>query len=194
MKKYRITKEDFVQVVEESMELLFRLSYSILKNKPDAEDAVAEALLKAWERRWQVKENDNLKNWLTAIVINNAKSMCARRQYVLPITPQMLLALEHSSNNVEVKKVDIWSFLTEMKEKHKTVLLLYYYADYPVEEIAEILHVPEGTVKSRLSRAREELKQLLIQDGYRTETSSQKIRQKGQGEKGHGEKGHGEKE
>ena len=159
MKNNKITKEDFVHVVEESKELLFRLSYSILKDVSDAEDAVSEAVLKAWERRSK-----------------------RERMRLFQMKPHVIPDKKGPSG-----QGDIWSFITEMKEKHKTVLLLYYYAEYSVREIAKMLHVPEGTVKSRLSRAREELKQLLIQSEYRTETGNQEKRKKGQGEKGHGE-------
>ncbi len=184
MKNNKITKEDFVHVVEESKELLFRLSYSILKDVSDAEDAVSEAVLKAWERRGQVREKENLRSWLIKIVINSSRSMRSKRERMrlFQMKPHVIPDKKGPSG-----QGDIWSFITEMKEKHKTVLLLYYYAEYSVREIAKMLHVPEGTVKSRLSRAREELKQLLIQSEYRTETGNQEKRKKGQGEKGHGE-------
>lgn len=159
MNENRITKERFTAVVEEAKDVMYRLSYGILKNKADAEDAVAESLLKAWEKLDSLKQDESLRGWLIRIVINTSKNILSARKRTIPCDQDELAAA--ISVQWEPPGTGLWSHVWEMTEVYRTVLLLYYYSGYSVKEIAEVLRVPEGTVKSRLSRAREELRQIM---------------------------------
>lgn len=161
MCKNRITRERFTAVVEETMDIMYRLSYGILNNVTDAEDAVAQSLLKAWEKLDHLKKEEQLRSWMIRIVINTSKSMLFRRGREVSFDQEKLTAGLIQEGPQETS---LWSQVRELKETHRVVLLLYYYEGYSVKEIAGMLRVPEGTVKSRLARAREELGQIIVED------------------------------
>lgn len=161
MNKNQITKEYFSAVVEASMDIMYRLSYGILKNLTDVEDAVAQSLLKAWEKQEHLRKEEYLRNWMISIVINTSKDMLSRRGREMPFDQEEFAA---SLIQEGPQEISLWSQLWELKEAYRTVLVLYYYKGYSVREIAGMLHVPEGTVKSRLARAREELGKIIEED------------------------------
>ena len=117
----------FIETIEQNKTAMFRLAYSIVLNREDAEDVVSESILKAFSNLSELKNSRKMKAWLFQIIANESKT-CLRKR----------------------KRVE----LTE-------VILLYYFETFRVKEIAKILAVSEGTVKSRLSRARQELKKAL---------------------------------
>lgn len=162
MNKNRITKERFSAVVEEAKDVMYRLSYGILNSEADAEDAVAEALLKAWEKLGSLEKEESLRSWLIRIVINTSKNILSARKWLIPYDPDELAAAIPFWE--EPPDTEIWEYVREVSEAYRTVLLLYYYGGYSVRETAAILNVPEGTVKSRLARARKKLRQI-IDDG-----------------------------
>lgn len=161
MKKDKITKEYFEKVVRESKNTLFQLSFGILKNMTDAEDAVAESLEIAWERREQLREPEKLWGWLETIVTNTSKTLYRKRRREIVMDIRKIQIAETIE---DVEKSDIWLAVAELGENHREVLLLYYYEGYSVKEIAKMLKVPGGTIKSRLSRARKELEHMLLGD------------------------------
>lgn len=161
MSKNRITKERFTAVVEETKDIMYRLSYGILKNVTDAEDAVAQSLLKAWEKLDHLKKEEQLRSWMISIAMNTSKNMLSRRgREVLLDQEELAVSLIQEGP----QETNLWSQVWEMKKTYRVVLLLYYYDGYSVKEIAGMLRVPEGTVKSRLARAREELGQMIEED------------------------------
>ena len=162
MNKNRITKERFSAVVEEAKDVMYRISFGILKNETDAEDAVAEALLKAWEKLGNLEKEESLRGWLIRIVINTSKNILSARKWLIPYDPDELAAAIPFWE--EPPEPEIWEYVREVSEAYRTVLLLYYYSGYSVKETAAILNVPEGTVKSRLARARKKLRQIIDYD------------------------------
>ena len=68
-----------------------------------------------------------------------------------------------ASNEINYISIALKELLNKLEENHKEIIILYYYDDYSIAEIADILNIAEGTVKSRLSRAREELKQMNLE-------------------------------
>ncbi|MCH5268801.1 MAG: sigma-70 family RNA polymerase sigma factor [Lachnospiraceae bacterium] len=154
MKRIEISEEYFEEVIKAEEKFLFRLSYNIVHNIQDAEDAVSESVLKAWEKRSKVREPDKLKQWLVQIVINTSKTMLKKRSRMVPCEEVAQTEYKEEGGN-------IWYWVEELKEKERIVVILYYYREFSVKEIARILHIPEGTVKSRLSKARGNLKKML---------------------------------
>lgn len=151
-----ISEQYFVKIVEEEKDLMFRLAYNIMQNTADSEDVVAESICKAWEKRYSLKNPAKLRNWMLRITINLAKNMVSLRNRTKLVED----CQEYSNNETEDHK-NIWESVRELKEKERTVIILYYYRGFSVKEIAQILRIPEGTVKSRLSKARNNLKKLM---------------------------------
>lgn len=148
-----MNKEMFTNKVLDAETTLYRVSMSMLKNEKDCEDAVQDAILIAYERLSTLKKEEYFTTWLVRILINVCNKQIKMRKR------------EYQSKNVSiVSNIDNYSNI-EMKEifeklpiKIRTVIVLYYVEQFSVKEIKDILHIPEGTVKSRLSKGRQLLK------------------------------------
>ncbi|MCC0656598.1 MULTISPECIES: RNA polymerase sigma factor [unclassified Clostridioides] len=147
-------KTTFINNILESEQTLYRISKSILGNDQDCEDAVNNAILKAYEKLDSLKEQQYFKTWLIRIVINECNSL-RRKQF-------NLLPFEEILKNKKVEEDDDYSDLyiaiQGLSKKIKIPIVLYYIEGYSIDEIKEILDIPQGTVKSRLSRGRKLLK------------------------------------
>ncbi len=137
---------------------LLRLGYLILKNETLAEDALQDAFVKAYEKMNDFKGESNEKTWLTRILVNTCKDYLKSSWFR---KSRSSLSLE------KVKDEGAWeSFFDDtvtkaiqnLSIKYRLPILLHYYENHSIKEISTLLKIPEGTVKSRLNRGREELK------------------------------------
>lgn len=144
----------FAGEVSEQLLALYRLSYSILRSRADAQDAVQQGLLRAWERRAQASPQ-TFRGWLTRIVINECHNIQRRRMRVFPVgeMPEGEQAPQENERLAEA--------IDALPERLRTPLLMRYMEDYSEREIAAALGVPATTVKNRLFRARKALKKYL---------------------------------
>ena len=156
MKKIELTEQYFVRIVEEEKDLMFRLAYNIMQNTADSEDVVAESICKAWEKRDSLKNPAKLRNWMLRITVNLAKNAVTIKNRT-----KLVEDCHEYYKSESDEKMNIWELVRELKEKESTVITLYYYKGFSVKEIARILRIPEGTVKSKLSQARKHLKDLM---------------------------------
>ena len=150
-------KQLFMDVVMAIEDRLYRLALNILKDPHEAEDALSEAILRAWENRETLKEEGKLRVWLHNIVLNTARNMLKKQKRVVLCDEVPETAYED-----ELDHVFFW--LDKLDERERTILLLRYYEGYTQPEIGKILHIPEGTVKSRLHAARKHLREIIGDD------------------------------
>ncbi len=148
-----MTKETFTKLILESEKTLYRVSMSMLKNESDCEDAVQTAILTAYEKLGTLKNEDFFKTWLVRILINVCNKQLNERKRFVDIQEYMETSTVTTEINIDVKIA-----LRQLPVKIREVVVLYYMEDFSVKEIKNILHIPEGTVKSRLSKGRELLK------------------------------------
>ncbi|MBQ5337347.1 MAG: sigma-70 family RNA polymerase sigma factor [Oscillospiraceae bacterium] len=149
------SKEQFGQLVMKYKESLFFTAKSILRNDTDAEDAVCSAIMKAFENFSQLREQQYFKSWITRIVINEAYAIC-RKNKNLQSMEEMTTEPAYSDYHDEM-----WEIVNTLDEEFRTVIIMFYYNDIPINEIAEYLDIAPGTVKSRLNRGRKKLKELI---------------------------------
>ena len=149
------SKEQFGQLVMKYKESLFFTARSILRNDTDAEDAVCSGIMKAFENFSQLREQQYFKSWITRIVINEAYSICRKNKNLQPIED---MTAEPSYTDYHD---EMWEIVNTLDEEFRTVIILFYYNDMPVNQIAEYLDIAPGTVKSRLNRGRKKLKELI---------------------------------
>lgn len=147
---------NFVRLIQENKLGMYRLALSILRNETDAEDAVSESVLKAYEKLDKLKNSDKFKPWLMKILVNQAKTMLRKKKRIDLMEDISLLEMSFEDQTGE-----LWSVVSELEAEFRNVVILFYYEDMTTKEIAKALQIAEGTVKSRLSRAREKLKQKL---------------------------------
>ncbi len=157
-----MTKQYFTKVVEEEKELLFRLAFAILNNIDDAEDAVSEAIMIAWKERIKLRDKKKLRNWLIQISLNAAKKIYRNNRKEIPIEQ----VLDKNAAVAVTDEYDIWDDVMRLPEKYRIAIILYYYRELSIKEISETLHIPEGTVKTRLSRAKEKLRVMCASNRY----------------------------
>ncbi len=148
-----MTKEMFTELVLKSEQTLYRVSMSMLKNESDCEDAVQTAILAAYEKQDTLKNEAFFKTWLVRILINVCNKQLNAKKRFVDIQDYIETADPSSEINLDVKMA-----LERLPLKQREVIVLYYMEEFSVKEIKDILHIPEGTVKSRLSKARELLK------------------------------------
>ena len=151
------------QVIELRGEL-FYFAYSILRSVPESEDAVSSAIIKAHTHIDSLRNRNAFKPWLFRIVRNECYVMAKLRKRTVPIDDEMPYQYQHEHGTEY--RVDIGNAIARLAQEQREAITLYYICDHSVNEIAEILEVPSGTVKSRLSRSRAELKRLLGDEYY----------------------------
>ncbi len=145
-------EEWLLQLVEQKSDIMYRLVYNMLNHSADTEDVVSTAILKAWENRKKLYQCDKAGSWLIRVAMNEASNIYRTRKK-LNITDSI------PEQEIDENQDNIWDAVRKLKTKESKVVILYYYEGYSVKEIASILKIPIGTVKSRLSSARNHLKQ-----------------------------------
>ncbi len=146
----------FCENVSKYRDDLYVMALAILKNEKDAEDAVGNAILKAYENRGQIKVFHKFKPWMLTITKNEALKIKKKRLY-LPGDE----VVEVLSKPIEAHYDELWDVLQKMKEDYRLVVVLFYYQGLSLRDISDVLNVPVGTVKSRLNRGKAELRKAL---------------------------------
>ena len=157
--------ESFVQTYQQD---IYRLALSILDDSSEADDATQEALLAALRALDSFHGASSLKTWIFSITVNICRTRLQkqkRRESLRQILSGILLArrtpsVEESTIENESDEA-LWRAIHTMDEKHRIPIVLRYYHDLSVAEIASILQIPEGTVHSRLNTARRLLRSAL---------------------------------
>ena len=150
----RITKEKFADLIREYKLPMYRLSYGILQNE---KDAVGEAVIKAYEHLDSLREIDKFRQWIMMITANEAKHIFRKRKRV-----ELTEDVSRYGMSQNDKHDELWDIILTLDEKYRSVIILFYYDQMKIKEISEILHITEGTVKSRMSRAKDILKKQLV--------------------------------
>lgn len=151
----------FSDAVREHGRAMFRAARAVLNCDADAEDAVGEAVLRAWRSYGGLREPGAMRAWLIKITVNCAREQ--RRKTARIICMEDMEAYGGVSEAAE--PTGLWEAVLRLPAEQRAAVSLFYYEDMTVEEIAGILGTARGTVKSRLSRARKKLKELLREEG-----------------------------
>lgn len=146
----------FIDTVSKNKTAMFRLAYSIVLNVEDAEDIVGETILKAFSHLEKLRNRKKMKAWIFQILVNESKSYLRKRSRIELVGDSSLFLQKEGKKDTAS---DLLELVCQLDDSFREVLILYYFEEFRIKEIAKILAIPEGTVKSRLSRAREELKQ-----------------------------------
>ena len=163
-------------MVQRYQNYVFRLCYLIMRNEQDAEDLTQDTFIRACRAlpRFEIREGISFEAWLYRIAVNCCRSRLRRKWYQL-VPWQRLGFGERLAANPEDRpdrvvlrgeqRSQVLSAINKLGEKHRLVIILRYYADLSNEEIASVLKIPSGTVRSRLHTARQRLRELLAAAG-----------------------------
>lgn len=151
------TRKDITQVYNRHVDTVYRLCYSFMKNRADAEDQVQETFLRLLSADKEFENEKHEKAWLIVTASNLCKDSLKKwwRRHE-DISDCLEMAQESGEGNR-----DLLQAIFALPKDHKTVVYMYYYEGYTTAEIAGYLHCPEATVRSRLSRARARLRTIL---------------------------------
>jgi len=155
----------FESQLGESSRLAFRVAYSVLRHRENAEDVAQEALTRAYRRFRQLRERDRVRPWLVRVTWRLALDrQRADRRRTLREHEQASPPLEASTADAiaaRERAVHVWRAIDELSPKLRLVVVLAAIEGHDVQEVARLLAIPEGTVKSRLFAARARLKEQL---------------------------------
>ena len=150
----------FCGQVERHKTALYRLARSILRSDEDARDAVGEAVCRAWAALPSLQKRDSFKPWLMRICANEAYDILSRRQRTV--------SLEDCGWEPSVPPPggnSLWPLVQALPDTLRVPVALFYYDDLTTAEIAAVLGIREGAVRTRLTRGRQMLKELLEKEG-----------------------------
>lgn len=159
--------EAFARLVAAHEDRVYHAAYRITGNADDARDAAQEAFLKAFRALPRYRHESAFSTWLHRISVNAALDLVRRRPQVPPV-PLEDVALPAPAGNPEPEaerselQRQVHQALGRLAVDHRVIIVLRDLQGLAYEEIAEVLRIPVGTVRSRLSRARDALRVLLI--------------------------------
>jgi len=154
-------KNAFMVLVDTMKLQLYRTALIKLGNEHDALDAVQEALYKAFSNIKNLRQTCFFKTWLIRILINECYNIQQYNRKVVPLDDSFYNP-EHRQENKSVESIDIQNLTGKLDEIYKEVIDLRYNHDLKFDDIAVILDIPVGTVKSRLNRAHKLLREQLL--------------------------------
>lgn len=151
----------FEALVSDYRRRVFGLSYSILRDRAAAEDAAQEVFVKLWKSLGSYDGRAQLSTWVYAITRNTALSALRSRRNASSLSEPATLAEAEAAAPVEdtigADDARLWRAVAALPDPQRRVVTLYYQDERPVEEVAAMLGMPAGTVKTHLHRARARL-------------------------------------
>ena len=152
-----ICDEVFMREVEVCERMLYRISRTLLHSEADCCDAVQEALMKAWRHRNRIDES-RFRAYLTRILINECHNIGRKRARVI--------VMENVPEKTAQQEIgqDIRDALMQLDEPQRLLLVMHHLEGFTLQEIAHALHIPLGTVKHRIIRARKAFCKVWTQD------------------------------
>jgi RNA polymerase sigma-70 factor (ECF subfamily) len=155
----------FVGAARPGLDRAYRLAGLLLGDAQEAEDAVQDALVVAWQSFATLREVDRFGAWFDRILVNGCRDRLRRRNVVrfIPMEPGIDPAGRDPFQGF-IERDALLAGLVRLTPDERIVVVLRFWADLPLEAIADRLGWPLGTVKSRLHRALERLRETLSHD------------------------------
>ena len=153
-----MTNEDFARRILTMSPMLYRLCYTQLRQQADREDAVQETIRRAWEHRDRLREERYMQTWVVRILLNVCDTQRRKARRVLPV--------EHLPETAvpQAEESPLYAALCVLEEKYRLPIQLHCIEGYDVAEVARMLRLPQGTVKSRMARGKAKLRELLEEE------------------------------
>ena len=154
-----MTDEQFTAAARRHMDTVFRVAFSSMKSRADADDITQNVLLKLYRYEGDFESESHLKNWLIRVTLNECRSAFRspwrRTEDISDYVNSLAMPTrEHT---------DLLEAVMALPKKYRTALYLFYYEGYSTAEIAQLLSIPEATVRTHLARGREKLRTILTE-------------------------------
>ncbi|MEF9878959.1 MAG: RNA polymerase sigma factor [Clostridia bacterium] len=150
-----MTEQHFCETAYGYQALLYHVAYTILRDNRECEDAVQEALLKAWQKRDTLRNEEVFRFWLTRILTNTCHNMLRKkcRTKTTELSEEMPSPFDDGMDNRALHDA-----IGRLPQDLRLPIVLYYLEGFSIKEIAAFTHRPTGTIQNRLFRAREALR------------------------------------
>lgn len=148
----RKTEKILIHCITEHKENVYRLAYSYVKNKDDALDIVQDSIYKAMTNLDHLKNPDSVKSWFYRIVVNTALDCLRKNNKDQTMDPELIEAyspvVEDSYTDIDLNQT-----LESLPDKYRSVIILRYFEDLKIDEVAVVLDENINTIKTRLYQA-----------------------------------------
>ncbi len=154
----RLSMDDVIYKYKEN---IFRAALSISRNPQDAEDILQDTLLEYFQRDREFDSEEHIKAWLLRVATNKSKNI------VLNFWHRNRVSLEEYMEEVPFQEPEdrkLAEAVLSLPKKYRIIIHLYYYEDYSVREIGDVLNLTQSAVKNRLLRGRKMLKEMLKEE------------------------------
>jgi len=162
--------EAWAQIMNNYKRAVFGISLGILRNAADAEDTTQEAFIRAYEKLHTYNLKRKFSTWLFTVAANLCKNKLRRAKFSVPLRRPHTLADDTDPAQLAAQDAlqqTVRRALDRLRFDYRAPLVLRFYADLDYKDIARVLGIPEGTVKTRLHRGKQALRQQLEQEGGR---------------------------
>lgn len=149
--------KSFYELIQLRKETLYRVAYTYVKNQEDSLDILSETVYKAYVSIKKLKEPKYFNTWLTRIMVNTAIDFIRKNKKVVYLDDNPLSEAVYNEDFNE-DRMDLFDAVDKLNEKHKSIIILKYFEDMTLKEIADVMECPLGTVKTNLHRALEQLR------------------------------------
>lgn len=147
-----------IAFIKENQEKFYRVAYSYAKNPEEALDLVQDAIVNALQKRYTLKHPEYLKTWFYRILINECLMFLRKNKKLVYLENLENYSDEPSISSLENNNIDLYNAIEHLSPQYKTIILLRYFEEMKLEEIAKITGANINTVKSRLYKALKILK------------------------------------
>lgn len=156
------------RLLQEYGDTLLRMCYLYLKDYHLAEDAVQETFIKALKSYDSFQKKSSEKTWITRIAINTCKNIMRSHWFRMTRDNADMHITTISDNPIDEfhRKNSVTEAIMKLGVSDRAVIVLYYYQELPVKEIAGVIGKSQNTTLQRLNRARMKLKKILMEEGY----------------------------
>lgn len=151
-------KETLINYIKENEDKFYRIAFSYSKNEDTALDIVQEAIVKSLNHINKLKNEEYVKTWFYRILINECLQYIKKNKRIITYESQEIENKIEWNDDISINGIDMYKYIQNLNKKLRTVIILRYFEDMKIEEIAKITKTNVSTVKSRLYKALEILK------------------------------------
>lgn len=154
--------QDYEKAVDAYADTVYRIAYNYTYSKADSEDVLQNVFLKLFQSVQDFENEEHLKGWLIRVAVNECRNL--HRSF----WKRNIVRMEEIEKSVQDflpdEETDLHNALLKLPGKYRIIIHMYYYEEYKTKEISSILQINEATVRTRLARGRDRLKELLKEE------------------------------
>lgn len=147
--------DEIIKIIKRNSNMVYRLAFSQMKNRDDADDVYQDVFLRFIKRQPQFENEQHERAWFIRVTLNCSKTS------LTSFWKTKVCEIDESFEAQEVEKEDLTFALNKLSKKYRAVIHLFYYEDMSIKDIAQSLNISEGNAGMMLSRARKKLKEIL---------------------------------